>query len=111
VSSCSATTPRNRPLWGLGETPLAIRDRRVSGVRPGIRAEPGRRFFVVPAPRISRSRPDRPDPWPAGRYGRNSPADVGFPTALYANTASFVETGPESGPNGYFNYTPTANQG
>jgi hypothetical protein len=42
--------------------------------------------------------------------GGNSPADVGFPTALYTNTVSFVETGPEAGPNGFSNYTPTANQ-
>jgi hypothetical protein len=42
--------------------------------------------------------------------GRNSLADVGFPTALYTNTISRVETGPEAGPNGFFNYTPTATQ-
>jgi hypothetical protein len=42
--------------------------------------------------------------------GGNSLADVGFPLALYTNTVSLVETGPEAGPNGFFNYTPTANQ-
>jgi hypothetical protein len=42
--------------------------------------------------------------------GGNSLADRGFPTALYTNTVSLVETGPEAGPNGFFNYTPTANQ-
>jgi hypothetical protein len=38
--------------------------------------------------------------------GSDSLADVGFPTALYTNTASFVEVGPE-GMNS-FTYTPTA---
>jgi hypothetical protein len=38
--------------------------------------------------------------------GKDSLADIGFPTALYANTATVVEVGPE-GVNG-FSYTPTA---
>jgi hypothetical protein len=42
--------------------------------------------------------------------GPNSLADTGFPTDLYTNTVSFIETGPEAGPNGLFSYTPTANQ-
>jgi hypothetical protein len=42
--------------------------------------------------------------------GGNSLADTGFPTLLYTNTLSSVEAGLEVGPNGYFNYTPTANQ-
>jgi hypothetical protein len=41
--------------------------------------------------------------------GADSLADVGFPTALYTNTFSLVETGPEVGPNGIV-YTPTAGQ-
>jgi hypothetical protein len=41
--------------------------------------------------------------------GRNSLADTGFPTASYANTASFIETGLEGGMSGFL-YTPTANQ-
>jgi hypothetical protein len=41
--------------------------------------------------------------------GGDAPADRGFPTLNYANQLSFLETGPEFGPNG-FTYTPTANQ-
>jgi hypothetical protein len=40
--------------------------------------------------------------------GHDALADVGFPGALYANTVTFVEVGPE-GNNG-FTYTPTAGQ-
>jgi hypothetical protein len=40
--------------------------------------------------------------------GSDSLADVGFPTALYTNTSTFVEVGPE-GANGLA-YTPTAGQ-
>jgi hypothetical protein len=40
--------------------------------------------------------------------GHEDLADVGFPSALYANTVTFVEVGPE-GNNG-FTYTPTAGQ-
>ncbi|HLX95608.1 MAG TPA: PEP-CTERM sorting domain-containing protein [Verrucomicrobiae bacterium] len=35
-----------------------------------------------------------------------SPADVGFPAALEPNTLFAVETGPEPGLNGLFNYNP-----
>ena len=41
--------------------------------------------------------------------GPDSLADNGFPTALYANTFSLNEVGPEPGPNGV-DYTPTAGQ-
>ena len=41
--------------------------------------------------------------------GVDSLADNGFPTALYANTTSLNEVGPEPGPNGV-DYTPTAGQ-
>lgn len=40
--------------------------------------------------------------------GSDSPADTGFPSALYTNTLAVVEVGPE-GANG-FTYTPTAGQ-
>jgi hypothetical protein len=40
--------------------------------------------------------------------GADSLADIGFPTALYTNTLSVTEVGPE-GANG-FTYTPTAGQ-
>lgn len=40
--------------------------------------------------------------------GANALADKGFPTDLYANTRSFVEVGPEGGPNG-FTYLPGPN--
>ncbi|HEY2158473.1 MAG TPA: PEP-CTERM sorting domain-containing protein, partial [Isosphaeraceae bacterium] len=33
-----------------------------------------------------------------------------FPTAFYTNTVTLTETGPEIGPNGFVDYTPTANQ-
>jgi hypothetical protein len=36
-------------------------------------------------------------------------ADTGFPAALYTNTVTLVEVGPE-GNNGFLAYTPTANQ-
>lgn len=41
--------------------------------------------------------------------GVDSLADIGFPTAGYANSLTELEVGPESGPNG-FDYTPTAGQ-
>jgi hypothetical protein len=37
-------------------------------------------------------------------------ADVGIPSLLQTNTLTLTETGPEGGPNGIFNYTPTPNQ-
>ena len=39
----------------------------------------------------------------------DSPADVGIPTPNAANTVSFLETGPEGGPNGLFGYFPGIN--
>ena len=37
-------------------------------------------------------------------------ADVGIPGTLQDNRLSLTEEGPEGGPNGIFNYTPTPNQ-
>jgi len=42
--------------------------------------------------------------------GVDALADTGFPTLLYTNALSLVESGPEAGPNGQFGYTPTADQ-
>ena len=37
------------------------------------------------------------------------PADVGLPTLFQANVLALIESGPETGPNGLFGYTPGAN--
>jgi hypothetical protein len=36
----------------------------------------------------------------------DSPADSGLPTIFLTNNVTFLEQGPEAGPNGYFGYNP-----